>query len=244
MKSIAEDLKKSEEEATQIYNAVLSNIKGLKALMDKCQAMARERGYVEDKWGRRRYIPDMQLEPYVLTSKGTNNFDPFFDSAELGVVDDIERTKADFIDQLLNARYRKQKDKIKERAKEAGFEVTENTKKIEDATRQCVNSAVQGSAASQSKIAIRLVGTNPRLKELGFHMELLVHDEILGEVPYVNAYEAIPIFTQCMLNSAKDLRTGARCDASIVQRWYGEEIDYEDLLNPETLAKIKAKLYH
>ena len=104
------------------------------------------------------------------------------------------------------------------------------------------NSRVQSSAASQSKIAMRLIATNPELKRLKFKMELLVHDEIIGEAPFVNVKEIEPIFQQCMLDSAKDLRTGAQCDCSCVQRWYGDEIEIEDL-TMETLQKLKAQLY-
>lgn len=144
MKSIAEDLKKTEQEAKEIYDAVMTNIKGLKNLMDESQDMARRLGYVEDKWGRRRHIPDMMLQPYELTSINKNTFDPFFDSAQLGVVDETEELKQKFIQELLNAKWKTQKDGIKERIAQAGFRLKENTKRIEDATRQCVNSRIQG----------------------------------------------------------------------------------------------------
>lgn len=385
MKSIAEDLNVSEEKATEIYNAVLRNIPGLKRFMDESQEMARQLGYVEDKWGRRRYIPDMQLPPFEVTSVGTKNFDPFFDSEELGVVDDCERLKRKYLQEISQAKYKQQKEKIKLNAEKDGFKIKENTRKIEDAIRQCVNcvdkatqiltqsgwktvdelikndivqtynlnnhqlewqhlidinkyygqfnmfhikkkgidclctqehkfldisqetdkliplksinqiitftqnkrqrfvptkidkkdikhvgtrdfvwcpttpngtwvakrnntvyitgnSRVQSSAASQSKIAMRLIATNPELKRLKFKMELLVHDEIIGEAPFVNVKEIEPIFQQCMLDSAKDLRTGAQCDCSCVQRWYGDEIEIEDL-TMETLQKLKAQLY-
>lgn len=144
MKSIAEDLKKSEEEAQEIYDAVMTNIKGLKHLMEESEEMARQFGYVEDKWGRRRHIPDMQLEPYVLTSKENANFDPFFDSEAIGMVNDEDRLKQELIQELKEAKWRSQKDKVKAKIEKEGFTLKENTKKIEDATRQCVNSRIQG----------------------------------------------------------------------------------------------------
>lgn len=242
MKSIAEDLKKTEEEAKEIYDAVLTNIKGLKHLMDESQEFARQYGYVEDKWGRRRHIPDMQLEPYVLTSEGMNNFDPFFDSKELGVVLDSDRLKTQFIQRLQEVKWRSQKEKIKEEIAQAGFKLRENTKKIEDATRQCVNSRIQGSAATQSKIAIRLIGENERLKKLGFKMAILVHDEILAECPFVTAKEASEIFKQSMLDSSKDLRTGAACDCEYAECWYGKSFELEDLTH-EKLQELKSKIY-
>ena len=144
MKSIAEDLHKTEQEAQEIYDAVMTNIKGLKHLMEDSEEFARVHGYVETKWGRRRHIPDMQLEPYVLTSKGNANFDPFFDSAEIGMINDEDRVKQALIQELKEARWRSQKEKVKAKIEKEGFTLKENTKKIDDATRQCVNSRIQG----------------------------------------------------------------------------------------------------
>ena len=226
--SIAEDLNTTEEKATQIYNAVLTNLSGLKVLMDESQEMARQLGFVETKWGRRRHIPDMQLQPFEIISEGTKNFDPFFDSEELGVVDDTERLKRKYLKEISEAKYKQQKEKIKLKAEEDGFKIKENTRKIDDATRLCVNSRIQGSAADMTKIAMRLIGTSQKLKDLDFHMMLLVHDEILGECPLVNVAEAEEEFIQCMLGAAKDLRTGALVDPTKVIRWYGKEYENED----------------
>ena len=139
MKSIAEDLNVSEEKATEIYNAVLTNIPGLKNFMIESQEMAKTFGWVETKWGRRRHIPEMQLPQYDVIIKGNKNFDPFFDSKELGVIDDTDRLKQKYIDDLLNAKYYKQKQQIKEKAEKDGFKIIDNTRTISDAERQCVN---------------------------------------------------------------------------------------------------------
>ena len=229
MKSIAQDMGVTEEKAQEIYDAVMRNIPGLKRFMDESQEMARVNGWVETKWGRRRHIPDMQLQPYEIKCKGTTNFDPFFDSTELGVVDDTERLKQQYLNDLCNAKYFKEKQKIKEKAEADGFSIKDNNGFIANATRQCVNSRVQGSAADQTKIAMYNIYTNKRLKELGWKTLLLVHDEIIGECPVENAKECSEIFVQCMLDSAKDLRTGAKCDASFCYEWYGEEVDIDKL---------------
>ena len=57
-----------------------------------------------------------------------------------------------------------------------------------------------------------------------------MHDEIIGECPVENAKECSEIFVQCMLDSAKDLKTGAKCDASFSFKWYGEEVDLDTLV--------------
>ena len=242
MKSIAEDLNTTEEKATEIYNAVLTNISGLRHFMEYSQDFCRRYGYVETKWGRRRHIPDMMLPPFEITSIGTKNFDPFFDSEELGVIDDSEKLRRKYLQEISQAKYKQQKEKIKANAEKDGFKIKENTRKIEDATRQVVNARVQGSAADQTKIAMRLIGTNEKLKQLDFKMILLVHDEIIGECPFVCAKTVIPIFQQCMLDAAKDLRSGAKCDCEVSLRWYGKSFE-DDELTHETLQKIKQEIY-
>ena len=92
------------------------------------------------------------------------------------------------------------------------------------------------------KIAIIFIGNDETLKKLDFKMVLLVHDEIIAECPFITAYQAIPIFKQCMLDAAKDLRSGAACDETSALKWYGKDFEYEDI-NHETLQKVKQELY-
>lgn len=244
IETIAQQLGCSVEKAQQIKESVFNGIAGLRHLINESCEMARQLGYVEDKWGRRRHIPDMQLEPFEVTYKGTANFDPFFDSKELGVVDDGERLRLEYIEKLKNAKYKQQKDSIKLKADKDGFKVVEHTRKIEDAKRQCTNSRVQGSAATQCKLAIKNVANNKILQDLDFHMILLVHDEIIGEAPLVNIQKIAPIFQQCLLDSAKDLRTGAKCDCAAVLYWYADQFEDEihiDQLTKENMREIIQK---
>ena len=139
MQSIAIDLGVSEEKATEIYNAVLSNIPGLRHFMEESQDMARTTGWVETKWGRRRHIPEMLLQPFEVTYEGTKNFDPFFDSRELGVIDETEKLKLHYIEEMSKAKFHKQKQNIKLKAEKDGFKIKDNTRIIDEATRQCVN---------------------------------------------------------------------------------------------------------
>ena len=89
---------------------------------------------------------------------------------------------------------------------------------------------------------MRLIGTNEELKKNMFKMELLVHDEIIGEAPFVKMAKCVPVFKQCMLGSAKDVRSGAKCDEEVSLVWYGDSYELEDL-NIETLNKIKKEVY-
>ena len=196
--------------------------------MLESEEQARRLGFVETIWGRRRHIPEMQLLPYEV-KLSSKSFDPFFDSQSLGVVDEAEKLRIEYTNKLINARDNKQRSWIKKQAQQQNITIIDNNREIEEAKRQCVNSRVQGSAADQAKIAIRLIGTNEILKKYKFNMTLLVHDEIIGECPVIFAKNVVPIFKQCMLDAANDLRTGAKCDCTLTYKWYGEEINLEDL---------------
>ncbi|MEM7372921.1 MAG: DNA polymerase I [Bacteroidota bacterium] len=50
----------SRTESKQIIEAYFSEYSGIKAYMDQCVEVAREKGYVETYFGRRRYLPDIQ----------------------------------------------------------------------------------------------------------------------------------------------------------------------------------------
>lgn len=84
--------------------------------------------------------------------------------------------KDDLINQLNGVKNNYYKNKLVEKLKDEGIDVTNNRKYISDAERQCVNSVIQGSAADMSKRAMIMLGTNKELKELGFKMLFPVHD--------------------------------------------------------------------
>ena len=106
--------------------------------------MAREKGYVTTLWGRKRRLPNMQLEPYEFdfSQKQDNNFDPLnFESEQTKYVD---YNAIDYYTNLLNKAYGKQKkEEIKIKAKQEGIIIKDNGGYIADAERQCVNSRIQ-----------------------------------------------------------------------------------------------------
>lgn len=52
-----------------------------------------------------------------------------------------------------------------------------------------------------------------------------VHDELLGEIPRENAKRGAERLTEVMIEAARDIvDIPMKCDPSIVERWYGEEI--------------------
>jgi DNA polymerase I-like protein with 3'-5' exonuclease and polymerase domains len=143
--------------------------------------------------------------------------------------------KQNYLNEISKAKWYKDKKAIKERAEKDGLHIHDNTRFIDEAKRQCVNSRIQGSAADQTKIAIHNLYINKRLKELGWRTLLLVHDEIIGECPLIFAKECGELLCQCMIDAAKDLRTGAKCDATYVFRWYDDQ--FKEDIPVETMSQ-------
>lgn len=223
--AIADDLNITREKAQEIYDRVMMNFPGLKQFMIDSENMAIEKGYVNTVWGRKRRLPDMQLQKYVFTKvSGGENFDPLFDD---DFEDDFEVSEAliNKYTRLMERAYgRFNREKVKQLALKEGISIKDNSGFIAEATRQCVNSRIQGSAADQTKIAMILVHNNKRLKELGFRLLLQVHDELIGECPKENVKECTKLFSDLMIEAAKDLKVPSKCDVEITECWYGEHL--------------------
>jgi len=224
--AIAKDLNISKEKAQEIYNKILKEFPGLKQLMLDSEKMAITGGYVTTNWGRKRRLPNIQLEMYEFTYTKTNiNFDPLFDNQDTNFSNEVpQNIKNKYIKLLNNCYGKEEKDKIKNMALNEGIKIKDNGGYIAEAKRQCVNSRIQGSAADQIKIAMILIGTNERLKELGFRLLLTVHDELIGECPKENIKEVAELFSKLMIMAAKELIIPSKCDITITDRWYGEEL--------------------
>lgn len=224
IKAIADDLGITEKHAQQIYDAVLTAFPGLKQFMEDSQTMAEELGYVTTNWGRKRRLPDMQLPKYEFSWLNgiSNEFDPLADE------DSNEEVPDDIVDYYWNkldkCRGFKAFMKVIEEAEAENIKIVDNRKKIADATRQCVNSRVQGSAADLTKLALIKMDSCQELKDLGFRMLIPVHDEIIGEFPKENTERVVELVKGCMVNAAK-ISVPLKCDVEITKCWYGEEVE-------------------
>ena len=119
----------------------------------------------------------------------------------------------------------KEKQDIKKQALEEGIVIIDNGGKIADATRQCVNSRIQGSAADLTKLAMIKLNSNEDLKKLGFKLLIPVHDEVIAECPEGNAIECSQLLAQVMSKAAEEiLKMPIKCDVTVTREWYGEEI--------------------
>ena len=220
----------SDEEKTKkaqnIYDAVLEAFPNLKKLMHDAQAHARKYGYVETILGRRRHIPDMQLPEFEFKPmKGYIN--PDVDPLDISTLSNSDQIPQRIVDELTKEfKGYKYFGQIVKRTKELAEEhirVINNRSKIQDASRQCVNSIIQGSAAEQTKLAMLLLRRNKRWHELGARLLLPVHDELIAEVPEDNYKEAAELLSSCMCEAASFLPFPSKCDVTITHRWYGME---------------------
>lgn len=237
-RSLAERIDSSLEEAETIIDDFYKGFSGVKKFTDDSQKMLKEKGYVTDMWGRRRRIPDAQLEPFEITPiKTINNFNPL-----IGAVEHEDKALQmkinNYKDKLLKAKWKKDVNAITEQARNDGLNVKNNNGFISRAVRQCVNARIQGTAASMTKRAMIMIDNDEELNRLGFKLLITVHDEVLGECPKENSAEASKRLSEVMVNAAKEkCSCKFKCDGYEVSRWYEDECSAEVLKDYNNLIK-------
>lgn len=213
--------------AQNIYDAVLNAFPGLRRAMIQAQKDAQTFGYVETILGRRRHLPDMQLPEFEFKpAKGYINpdFDPL-DPSGGGADDEIpERIKKQLLDELSKYKYFGQIAKrMRQLYDEDDIKVINNRRKISDASRQTLNSKVQGSAADQTKLAILRLHANLEWHRLGGRLLVPVHDELIAEIPIQNYERGEELLSSMMIEAADFLPFPTKCDVTTSIRWYGLE---------------------
>lgn len=213
--------------AQKVFDAVMNAFPGLRNLMINTQNHASQYGYTETILGRRRHLPDMQLPEFEFKAmKGYVN--PDVDPLDVNTLENRDEIPKHVIDDLKKefSRY-KYYGQIAKRTKqlyeEEHIRVINNRPKINDATRQCVNSVVQGSAADLTKMAILNLCNNKRWQEIGGRLLVPVHDELITEVPEQYAEEGAKILSDCMCGAASFMPFPITCDVETSYRWYGME---------------------
>lgn len=229
--SIAEQMGISKKEAEKVIQDFFKSFPKVAEFVIYAQSSARELGYVETAAGRKRRLPDMQLDPYEITPVQTAtsaNFNPLFDDEDDDdfdpdyVPDEIYYKYANLMDKAWG---RNRKEKIKAQALEEGYKIVDNGGKIADAERQCVNSIIQGSSADITKTAMLNIFRDKELKELGFKLLLTVHDEVIGMCPRENAKQTSERLSRVMIDAAKGIISlPMKCDVEVTEIWYGEPI--------------------
>lgn len=226
--AIGEDLGISTQKAQAVYDKVMESFPMLEKFMHDTQEKAREHGYVETPWGRRRHLKDMQLERYEFSYSGkVTNFDPLAFGSEVST-EVPKKVKDNYTKQLDKAFGWKKKNDIIQSALAQGIKIKDNGGFIAQAERQCVNSVIQGGAADMAKLAMIHINNDEIMKELDFHLLICVHDEVIGECPIENAKEASERLAQLMIDAPKrKIDIPMKVDCEITRNWYGEEVEIE-----------------
>lgn len=219
--SIAEQLGCTPEEAKEIKNAVYDAFPRIKLFERESAQMVREHGYVTTLWGRKRRLPEYNLptfEFHYLDDDG--NIDDSMKVPE----SDVKK----FTERLTNMWWKQRFNYVNELKSKERILVIDNGNKIANASRQIINSRVQGSAADMSKLALIKIRNDEELQKRGAYAIIPVHDEILIETPLRYARFVKKQFAHDMETAARPrLTIPISCDVVSSERWYGEELDVD-----------------
>lgn len=209
-KSIAEKLGIDKSEAQGYVDMFFDTFPKVKEYVDSMIEFCRLNGYVTTVWGRKRRLPDINLEKYEIKPKKG------FEMSSL-VRDQIYSD--------MNNAWGKQQKKVKSEWARRGYLIKDNGGFIADAERQTINSIIQGTSADITKLAMLKLGQDQELRQLGFRMLLTVHDEIIGEAPKENAKRAADRMCKLMIEAAAEkITVPMKVDAEITECWYGKDL--------------------
>lgn len=233
------------QESQKIIDDFFNSFPKVKKWIDKTKEDAKVTGYVEDVWGRRRRLPDIQKEKFEIKIKNgsSSDFNPLLGSK--GLYSNSNRAILDKYKKLCEeCKSKKDVDEVKKNALKEGVEIHDNGGFIAQAERQCVNARIQGGAASMSKRAMIAVHNDKELNELGFKLLIAVHDELIGECPIENQEECKARLSELMIESAKpECVVPMKCDADSFKSWYLDvytsnlKEEYEKLCTSMTTEK-------
>lgn len=218
-KLLSENMHCSMEEAVSIVEDFHNGFPEVSAWMRKTEDEACKTGYVEDFWGRRRRLPDLLLPEYSFKTNNKKLFNPLIGSSGNKENDELINK---YKNKLKNISF-KDYEKVKQEAKAEGLEITKNGGFISRAKRQCVNAAIQGSAATMTKKAMIAIYKDDLMKKYGFRLLIGVHDELIGQCKEEFAQEASDRLVYLMKTCAIDLDVPIKCDPTIEKHWYEEE---------------------
>ena len=241
--SIAEQINGTVEEAQKIIDDFYQGFPKVKEWTDKTQSDAKKTGYVEDLWGRRRRLTDLLLPKYTIKDLNAqkNEFNPILGAENLFSGKDNPNISK-YRDILSKITYRRDYEKVKEQALKENIEIHDNSGFIAQAERQCVNARIQGGAASMTKIAVIKLYHDPILRDLGFKLNIAVHDELIGECPRENADAVADRLCLIMKTSVEDVcEVPFKCDATVEHCWYFS--DFKDNIQKEFKGMLKDKTW-
>lgn len=235
------------KKAQNVFDSVLNAFPALRKLMINAQNCAKTHGYVETILGRRRHIPDMQLPEFEFKPMA-GYVNPDIDPLDISTLDNQDSIPQRVVDklykELTSYKYFGQVAKrIRQLAEEDHIKVINNRFKIQEASRKCVNSIIQGSAAEQTKLAMLLIDNDPEWNALGGHVIIPVHDELIAEVPIENWEPCAKRLSQLMCDAASFLPFASKCDVTVSYRWNGMEYPckYPEPANLDNLTEDEVR---
>ena len=224
--SVAEQIHKSREEAQELFDNIFLKYPTMAKWMKEKVANAYHDGYVETIFGRRRRLPELKLPKYEF------QFAMPVDEPTKNYYISIYTKKLD------KARGLDEQDKIRAGARKYGIIITNNEPRIKKAEREVVNFCIQGGASSITKRAMLNIHNNKRLKELGAHLIMSIHDENLVVCNKKDAYEVSKLIEKCSIDAGDMLPLKLSCDIAISDCWYGEEYTFDENHN---LAPLESR---
>lgn len=228
--SIAEILNISVKDAQAIVDDFYDAFPKVKQFVQDSQDFARDYGFVTTAWGRKRRLPNMQLDLIEVkrnTTAISDSFNPLDFSQTVNEDDEVEDEVYYKYLKLMNRAYGKEaKQRVKDLAKQEGYDIIDNGGYIADAERQCVNSIIQGSAADMTKLAMNKIFRDEELNRLGYKLIIPVHDEVLGVCPKENAKAVAKRLEYIMIHVVDGFfAIPMKTDIEVTERWYGENIN-------------------
>lgn len=212
------------KKAQKVYDAVMNGFPGLRNAMINSQKSARQKGYTETILGRRRHLPDMQLQEFEFVAMPgyvNPDIDPLDVSTLQNQSDIPERIVDGLRKEFAGYKYFGQIAKRTKELYEQKIKVINNRPKINDATRQVLNGIIQGSAADLTKMAILALETNEEWHRLGGRLLVPVHDELICECPAQNYEKCSELLSKVMCEAGSFLPFPISCDVEVSYRWYG-----------------------
>jgi DNA polymerase I-like protein with 3'-5' exonuclease and polymerase domains len=251
-KAIAEQIGSTVERAQEIVDDFYRSFPSVKTWMDASLDKLKEKEYVEDFCGRRRRLPDINIEPYKVSRIKPMDpalfFNPFVGCPNREVEDALVKKWEDKVQEAIDKSQAYQKRKAEEAGKEwkgndemsnarykklaleasaEGIKIEAFTGRRSHAERQCVNAMIQGGAASMTKVAMNKIFRDPILNQYGFKLVIGVHDELIGQCKEEYADICADRLCEVMKTCVEDVvSVPFKCDPSVVRRWYEDEMGY------------------
>ena len=251
-RAIAEQIGSTVERAQEIVDDFYKSFPSVKAWMEASLTKLKEKNYVEDFYGRRRRLPDINLPAYQVSrikpQSTAETFNPFINCKDRVVSDPLETKWRAIVDEKVDASQRfqqekaikegkvfekndemsnKQYEKLAKEALKEGIKIEAFTGRRSQAERQCVNAMIQGGAATMTKIAMNKIYRDPILNQYGFKMLIGVHDELIGQCKEEYKDVCADRLCEVMKTCVSDIvDVPFKCDPSVVRRWYEDEMGY------------------